>query len=77
MPRKRPRPDTEVRVVFLPRPSLADQVRAEVAAWAVIRQRLFNVFKNCADAAMVTVRYGQRTEVQARAAIEYAVKHDS
>lgn len=75
MSRKRPRADTSVSVLRLPRPSLADQIRAEVASWAIIRQQLFNVFKSFSEAGRMTAEYGQRTDEQIRAAIEYAREH--
>lgn len=68
----RKRPSAEVPLVRLPRPSLADQIRAEVASWALIRQRLFNAFRCFSEAGRMTAEFGQRTDEQIRAAIEYA-----
>ena len=60
-------------VVRMSRPvNIATQVRADVASWPLIRQRLYNVFKAFRDAGYMTALYGQRTDEQIRAAIEYA-----
>ena len=59
-------------MVFVSRVSLADQIRAEVASWALIRQRLFNAFRCFSEAGRMTAEFGQRTGEQIRAALEYA-----